>query len=89
MVCNEANLDLVLSLKEKIVVSEHNEFARTGHLRVGAQWKDMCVDIHRIFLTLFLEYLYLYHGYLPHLEVIDSAFSEKYEVICQNLEIVK
>ena len=27
MVCNEANLNLFLSLKQKIVVSDHNEMA--------------------------------------------------------------
>ena len=53
MVCNEANLDLILSLEQQIVVSEHNElavvtypWAPTGHLQVGAQWETMCLDIH-------------------------------------------
>ena len=32
MVCNEANLNLFLSLEQKIVVSEHNELAVVTYL---------------------------------------------------------
>ena len=65
--CNEGNLDLFLSLKQKIVVIEHNELADvslpidpTSHLRVGHCQENMCVeDIPRfkIFQTLILDYL--------------------------------
>ena len=37
MVCNEANLDLVLSLEQKIVVSEHNELAVVTY-PLGPNW---------------------------------------------------
>ena len=46
MMCNEANLKLLLFLKHKIVVSEHNELAvvtqPSGHLRVGSMGEHVC-----------------------------------------------
>ena len=72
MVCNEANLDLFLSLEQKTVVSELptkdcNQWTQwvgycalcpTGHLRVGTSIENMCVDILRnVFQTLLLDYL--------------------------------
>ena len=42
------------SLKQKIVISEHNELADlsldpASHLKVGNWWENMCVDKPRIF----------------------------------------
>ena len=52
MVCNEANLDLFHSLKQKIVVSEHNDLADvslplgpTSHLRFGQYISHKLPDI--------------------------------------------
>ena len=70
--CNEANIDLFLSLEQKIIVSglptkDCNQWMQwvgccalcpTGHLRVGTSMENRFVDMLRnVFSTLLLDYL--------------------------------